>query len=538
MKKIYMKTVLLALTGVAVIAMSGCDSTGSSSGRIDDPVIPPPPDTNGTEPLKDMTSAQAKDAMALNALFYPILTPLQSCLSDLPSCIGLNFPKTVEISNTGVTTIQSTTPPADMTPGSHECTPNVPTNGQYTVTETTDELVVTFGTDSANPGCIDEANSQDIEGEMMVACISKILLDGSASTSTSTVTGAGYKVHYEGKVTCTKRTSVVFDNYVASAFGNTDPNKPNRNSYNMTVSMTNGLGIDGTYHNEKWDNGDEPNGPRINDELWTFTNFNIALDNSNGVAVIGNGGASYEGKVRQGDTTNPSLALSVDFTNLTYTVNGSPDADVVVSGGVKASCQPEVVTYATTATLKDVDLVRDDAANRMPSEGSMSMTLPGYNSVPAVFSAPSSTSQVAITTVEGTVDYPSWRSITTTSSCSVLQEIIDRIIPPRKPIASIDIQKYCDLTDDPARIIDANNPLQLPRFTRQCVNAWATYRDGSRERVTTVVFWKSKNRDIATMDLFQRSSKVFGKNIGSAEITATLNGVEGVGSVEVISNTP
>jgi hypothetical protein len=174
----------------------------------------------------------------------------------------------------------------------------------------------------------------------------------------------------------------------------------------------------------------------------------------------------------------------------------------------------------------------------MPSEGGMSMTLPGYNPATAVFSAPSSTAQVAITSGEGTVDYTSWRSITTTSSCSVLQEIIDRIIPPRKPIASIDIQEHCDLTDDPTRIIDANNPLQLPRLTDKCVNAWATYRDGSRERVTTVVFWKSKNRDIATMDLFQRDSKVFGKNIGNTEITATLNGVEGVGSVEVISNNP
>ncbi len=423
MKPINKKIMTVLLAGFTVLAISGCES--KVGGVTDDGgEFIPPPDTNETVPLKDMTEEQAKDAMALNALFYPILIPLQGCLADPLGCI---LP--------GVAGGQAANAP--MTPGDHECTVGDPSKGKYTVSDNADVLEVTFDTDGANPKCFDVANAQDIQGALMEACVGKII----QSPTTTAVNGSTYEVQYEGKVTCTKATSVVFDNYIVSAFGQTDPtNNPNRNSYNMTVSMSNGLGINGTYQNEKWSPAGVVTDPKVNDELWTFTGLNLSSpDTAQGFTVLADGGASYDGKIRLGDTTNPSLVLGIDFSNLSYAVTGDTlNSDVTITGGVKASCQPELVTYGTTATMNDLRDIPDADGNRMPSKGSMSMSIPGYNAAPALFEAPG-TAQVTITASEGTTVYDSWRAITTTSSCAELQTIIDRVVPPPSPVVPGDI---------------------------------------------------------------------------------------------------
>ncbi len=487
--------------------------------------------------MPNITNAQAKDAMALNALFYPILAPLQSCLSDIPSCIGLNFPSaaTVDQAMISADDAQSILT-ADMgRVGDYECTIGTPENGTYTVSSLS-PLVVEFGTDLENPGCIDMANAQDIEGALMSACIEELveLRSSSAQSSTAGTNETGYEVAYEGKVTCTAKTSVVFADYIASAYGQTDPtNKPNRNSYNMTVSIENGLGMDGTYQNEKWAPGGSFTDPKVNDELWTFDNLNLSLDTSSGITVMATGRADYLGTVRLGDEANNGMELFINFDNLTYTLDGNPDADVTIAGGVSASCHPEVITYATTETMRDVGLIRDSDNKRMPSEGSMSMMLPGYDPVSAVFTAPGDTAQVIVASSEGTVAYPNWRAITTTSSCAVLQEIIDRVIVPSKPIDSIEIREGCGSSPD-TPLIDADNPLELLAPEEQCINAFANYRDGTKGRVTTTVFWKSSDRSIATMNLLQRNSRVTGVGTGSTTVTATLDGVTGSAPVNVV----
>jgi len=98
-------------------------------------------------------------------------------------------------------------------------------------------------------------------------------------------------------------------------------------------------------------------------------------------------------------------------------------------GGMDASCHKGgLIEYATLVTLEDINATRDSEGDRMPSAGRMSMTIPGYNPSPVVFSEAGGSAQVAITSGENTVIYPSWRSITTTSSCAVFQEMIDRFL--------------------------------------------------------------------------------------------------------------
>jgi hypothetical protein len=225
-------------------------------------------------------------------------------------------------------------------------------------------------------------------------------------------------------------------------FGQTDPdNTPNRYSYDLTVSMTSGIGIDGRYQNEKWAHGAiDDSEPKTNDEIWTFTGLNLsASKDANGFTILADGGADYDGKIRLGDTTNPSLALSMDFSNMSYAVTGDTlNADVTITGGVKASCHPELVTYGTTVTMNDLRDIPDEDGNRMPSKGSMSMSIPGYKPVPALFEAPG-TAQVTITAKKIPLVYKGWRAITTTSSCAVLQTILDRIIAPPTPVVPGDI---------------------------------------------------------------------------------------------------
>lgn len=518
MKRINKKITTALLAGAAMTLVTGCG--GGSSATIPD---------DGT---KDMTQQQAKDAMALNALFYPVLVPLQSCLADIKQCATDMFNPSVAM-GWAITTDQ-------MAPGEHNCTVGDATKGKYTVDSNDgNKLVVRFDTDPANPGCYDVDNAQDIEGALIGTCINTILGTNIGNPGTADTDGTStYKVQYEGKVTCTKATSAILENYVVSAFGQTDPNNnPNRHSYNMTVSMTNGLMIDGTYHAEKWAPSSSPTDPKINDETWIFRKLNLASGRTvNGLSIVADGGASYVGTVREGDEGNNGMKLAIDFTNLTYAMTGSlSNTDVTVSGGVSASCHPDVVTYTTPGILNDLNNVRDAAANRMPNSGKMNIGLSGYKAASAEFSAPG-TAQLSITASDGAKIYDSWRAITTTSSCASLQKIIDRIIPPNKPISSIEISENCSL--DEGSLINDTNPLELKVLESKCINAFATYTDGTRGRVTTSVFWTSSDRSIATMPLLQTSSKVTGRSEGNTTVKATLYGVTASAPVKVSKRTP
>ena len=104
---------------------------------------------------------------------------------------------------------------------------------------------------------------------------------------------------------------------------------------------------------------------------------------------------------------------------------------------------------------------------------------------------------------------------------------------------SIDIHEGC--ADDAAAspIIDGGNPLDLNSSgvspQSECINAWGNYASGSKVRLTTVVWWSSNDRDIATMSLLQRNSEVSavrGVN-DSTTVSAKLVGIEGTAPVNV-----
>ncbi len=119
------------------------------------------------------------------------------------------------------------------------------------------------------------------------------------------------------------------------------------------------------------------------------------------------------------------MKLSIGFSEFSYTSYGGTNSDVFVNGGMTASCYPDLVTYGTTDVMVDHNSTRDANGSRMPLSGTMTMAVPGFHSVPATFTAPT-TAEVTITSSQGDKTYIGWRDITTTSSCSTLQEIIDR----------------------------------------------------------------------------------------------------------------
>ncbi|WP_294953190.1 Ig-like domain-containing protein [Sulfurovum sp.] len=97
--------------------------------------------------------------------------------------------------------------------------------------------------------------------------------------------------------------------------------------------------------------------------------------------------------------------------------------------------------------------------------------------------------------------------------------------------STIEIQEGCSSSQ--TDIIDDSNPLELTIDEEQCINAWLVHKDGTKERVTTTVFWKSQDQSIASMDLLQRNSKVTGVAAGSTTVSATLDGVTGKAPVVV-----
>jgi len=390
--------------------------------------------TTPTEPTAEMNATQAQNAMALNALFYPILVPLQGCLSSPLECI---LP--------GVFDGQATASDVDhMSPGEHNCTFGINENGKYRVSNSGTELKVEFGKkgDGTVGECISVTGTDYLQDALIYACVKTVLGEDSENLTEEPNAGTGIENEYTGTVTCIEKTNVVFDNYIVSSFGQGNPdNTPNRNTYNMTVSMTSGIGIDGTYQNEKWAYGAaDDSAPKTNDETWTFTGLNLsAPDTTDGFTILADGGADYVGTVRLGDEVNNGMVLFIAFDNMSYAVTGNTlNSDVTITGGIKASCHPELVTYSTTATMNDLRDILDADGNRMPSKGNMSMSVPGFNAVPALFEG-QTTAQVTITTSEVPTVYNGWRAITTTSSCAELQTILDKVITPPSPVVSGDI---------------------------------------------------------------------------------------------------
>ena len=419
MNLINKKTTMTLLAGFAVLALSGCGSEGESS------------DT-GIIPGSDMTTAQAKDAMALNAFIYPIIAPVTNiadCLvstKDLQQCIDDALPGTEPTPSNTIASI------IGLQPGvPNECTPGHPEYGTYTYDEpAADTVKFTF---SASPQCKDYGNSQNLHDKLVLkSCF--LGLPPIPDSGTPQPDGT-YRIEYTGSVECTS-TKKTATNSVYRTIGNTNAQTKSEWAYNGTLDFgASPLAVTGSIRGiAKYAVGsDDPTTSWDNlflgsDEEWTFENVTLAL----GSTLTLDGKGTYI--KHPNDNNNGDGEFFMEFTSLAYamTHNG---ADILanVTGTVSASCQLIPVTYATTTVMEDINNIRDARGYRMPSSGTMTMTIPDYNPAPAVFSAGNS-AQVAITASEGTTTYTSWRDIIGTSSCAVMQDWMDNIIQPKPPV--------------------------------------------------------------------------------------------------------
>lgn len=75
--------------------------------------------------------------------------------------------------------------------------------------------------------------------------------------------------------------------------------------------------------------------------------------------------------------------------------------------------------------------------------------------------------------------------------------------------------------------------LDLTISETEYVTAWAIYSDGSRVYKNTEVVWWSSDQQVATINTFD-SSEIYGRDVGTAQITAKLDGKEGRLNVTVV----
>jgi len=410
-----------------MLIMSGCGSSDFNGNLDNNNSLPTP------EPDQPITLQQAKDAMALNAIAYRIITPLYGTVS------GLMGDAT---SSVAVNTLYG------------ECD-----EGTFVRTETDNGLVFEFNQ------CKTTQPNADFQDPMIEECIAigASIFPGLSPLSTNTSNNvASYYAIMNGKVTCESPSDTAayaeLNNYEVTAYNSTlqIPDGDNKWVYNMRIdisyelhddlagSIPNALyvlKVDGDFRGQKWDGSSDGSGTLINDETWTFDNLTVEGDHQ-GVdkpdILRASGSATYLGTVREGDTENNGMELSVGFDQYAYQFDPTDDIrieNIKISGKVQASCHPDWITYTTPETLIDqgglLTGLKDAEGDRMPYIGMMTIaTESTTGEAEAVFDDNGTNAQVTITAEDGSDTYESWRSIIEGSSCQVFQEIIDRIELP------------------------------------------------------------------------------------------------------------
>lgn len=405
--------------------------------------------------ITPMNEEQTKDAMAINAIAYPMLVPVLSYMDDLSVSANKNAKQDTNIKpffihEDGTEWYMCTE--GDLNQGTYSR--NVNTDGD---TRTT---VYSFGGDVNDGKCYDIANMNNIQNKLTTDCLLTLIIPiENEPLMAAIVEEPVYKVEYEGEVTCTRTENmgifhsvqVNLDGYTVTATGNGSQYEENRWQYDILGSFTvnnsyrytanNGaeednqtIALNGFIRGQYWNGTIEENN-LTNDEAWAFEDFNLVHDNMNRDVynnnVIADGKAAYVGAVRRGDTENPDLNLSLEFDKLTYLMDGAEnqDANVKVAGSVKASCVDRIITYTTGDDgLQDLTDVRDDNDARMPLSGKMGIGLEGYVPSSAKFSGLGGNSSVDLKSQISSQNYDSWRSITDGSNCQIMQDILDRLL--------------------------------------------------------------------------------------------------------------
>jgi len=434
---------VITISLMTILLVSGCDSSATKA-PVNNPTLPE--DDNGSTPPTPtpppaITLVQAKDAMALNAMAYRIITPVYGLIR--PS----SEPKNATVN------------------GVPECE----NGGSFNYTETTNandlpKLVFEFN------DCNTTQPNTKFQDPMIDKCleIGANIFPSQTPTSEASITSVpAYYAIMNGTVTCeaTSETSAYadLDNYVVHAFNSLqqEPEGDNRWSYDMRIDMSivphddaagevpNALytvSVDGYFQGEKWEGSSTDGGTLIDDETWTFNNLTLEADHQGAGKpdiIMASGSAGYVGAVREGDTENNGLQLSVGFDKYAYQFDPSDDDAieyVTISGKVQASCHPEWITYATVETLEDNRTIRDASGttdlggDRMPHSGVMTVETDNTSGkAEATFSQYTSEkgnekAQITIETEDESKTYKSWREIIEGSSCEYFQEIIDRTI--------------------------------------------------------------------------------------------------------------
>jgi hypothetical protein len=414
---------MITLSGVAAVTLSGCLGSAGT-----------PSESGGGDTLLPINQEQAKDAMALNAIAYRIITPAYALVTGLIS--------------TSMTSRMTTVP-------SYESCDE----GTFTRTETENGLVFEYDnckTNTPNNGFQDPMISEclDIGGSIFPGFIP-------TNQENTLDTADSYYAIINGKVTCetTGDTAAYakLENYEVTAYNSTvqKPAGDNRWVYNMRIDLSyelynNEAGnipnalytlkVDGDFRGQKWDGSSDGTGTLVNDETWTFNNLTLEGDHQ-GVGqpdiIRAFGSASYVGSVREGDEDHNGIELSVAFDKYAYQFDPTDNntriiENIKISGKVQASCHPDWVTYMTPEVLIDqgglLNGLKDAENDRMPHSGKMTIaTESTTGEAEALFTDNGNNAEVTITTEDGSHTYESWRSIIDGSSCQVFQEIIDRI---------------------------------------------------------------------------------------------------------------
>ena len=412
----------MVLVGSAVLVMTGCGDS-SASFKLDDG------DKNDTVPpvsKKDMTAAQAKDAMALDAAIYPILAPI----SELSNCLtSTDALKTcIKDAIGGEDTVETSTIDPKLDPGTYECTAGHPEYGHFTYAQAGDTVKYTFD------NCKDYSNQKDLYTNLIVkSCLlglnPRVNMDAPSSIGT-------YRIEHTGSVECSSGKKSA--DYTYRTIGNSNGQDKQQWTYKGTVEFGDGKVIaDGSVRGiHKYAVGsDTPDTPWDelflgSDEEWQFANAGITLGNP----IVLNGKSTYvkhpndnEGEKGEG------YEFYMAFESLAYDfLKSGRDITSNVTGKASASCHPEFVTYATTADMVDVESLRDATFHRMPSSGEMTTALDGYNPVPVKFSASGSNAQVTVETTDGKVTFDSWKAIIDGSSCTNMNDFLGNL--PQPPV--------------------------------------------------------------------------------------------------------
>ncbi len=380
------------------------------------------------EEIGDANSA--KNAASLNGVLYPVVLPVMNAI------------RTFARSNDIDSAMTNKAPTETVL-----CDENNASRGTYTISRTDNKVVIDYGTGT----CLAK-NAESVTVKALEECGMTFLKDdglallGYAIPSDSNVATASYYVLTEGQITCTKEKKdtsttlkMVLDKH-KSEMHNHSSGKNSVWTHDMTISVTKNAANtviygSGEAHGILYD-GAVGSGTVLSDEVYAADKFTITVDmQANGSdKLVASGKIGYLLNSSYWYPGDAGKVYTIGFDGYTYTVDGDKsNTEVSVDGKIAANCMGATVQYETTDTLIDDESNQDVNESRIPESGQITLSSiesgTGIVTNTQAFQTFSSSNPRTSITVDGNrTDYDSWRDITTTSECAILQEFIDRAL--------------------------------------------------------------------------------------------------------------